>query len=416
MIVAMVALILLTSGASCQKEPTDPGPISRKRTNTPETTVSNDLLTTLPSGMEEPLVRVLLRSIKTEEGLEIIPEGDGWFGGPENQATRMQIKGGEVFKHENEMPRFKQGGLYINAPSPDAVIRINGKRYHGTMVLRYKDGGEGYELINRVGMEHYCAGSVGWEAVPGWESAALEAQAVAIRSYTLHSMLATRSAADSRGWDVDDTTRYLRYGGIGPDANGDDRETPRVREAVETTRGMVLSFQRQLLKTFFHATSGGHTNASGTAFGGGTIPPLAGTDMGEYAAGSSMHRWQRTKTVAEVIAAIKAPEAGLTTIDSIKIVNPNHGWGTRVAISAPGYEDTMLASDFRSRLGVGRDGLPSTNFTATISDGVVTFDGRGFGHGVGLDQWAAQGMAKAGMTSAEILRAMYPGAEIADLW
>lgn len=408
-------LVLFSLGASCQRDTEEPGPITKKRDTTPEKTVSNDLLTELPTEQAEPVVRVLLRSIVYDDPPELILSGEGWIGGTPDRKNDFKVTGDKPFNYPAIMPTYVQQGLSIHAPEPDRTFSLGGKNYRGSLLIRAGESGK-YEYINRVGMEDYCAGSVGWEAIPSWEPEALKAQAIAIRTYTLHALLATRSASNARGWDVDDTTRYLRYGGIGPDGQGNNRETPAVRDAVDSTAGMVITFQGRLLKAFFHSTSGGHTNASRRAFGGGTIPPLAGADMGSYGEGSTLHRWTRDKARSDVEAALASADKSVGTLKAITPVDPVHGWAKDLRITGSDTEIVMPAGAFRSMLGTGTQGLPSTNFTASFEGDRVIFNGRGFGHGVGLDQYASQGMAKAGMTHAQILAAMYPGTDKADLW
>jgi len=74
---------------------------------------------------------------------------------------------------------------------------------------------------------------------------------------------------------------------------------------------------------------------------------------------------------------------------------------------------TLSAADLRLALG-GR-GLSSPNFSVEEKGGVLLFSGRGHGHGVGLCQWGARGLALEGRTAEQILEHYYPGASIAEL-
>ncbi|MEZ5994029.1 MAG: SpoIID/LytB domain-containing protein [Planctomycetota bacterium] len=117
---------------------------------------------------------------------------------------------------------------------------VDGRIYRGK--LRLVATNTGWEAINVVDLEQYVAGVVGWEMIAGWPVEALKAQAIASRTYALFEM--EHSRGSGRNWDVDDTTRYQVYGGVGPAANPKQwRETANVRAAREGTAGEVLTFR-----------------------------------------------------------------------------------------------------------------------------------------------------------------------------
>jgi stage II sporulation protein D len=296
-------------------------------------------------------------------------------------------------------------------------MQIGARKYRGEIHVTMESGKA--EVINHVSMAEYVAGSLASEMPASWHMEALKAQAVAIRTYTLFTLLASKNP--KRNWDVDDTTAYLRYAGFGGEKG--DLGKPyqdRVREAGNSTNGEVMLHKGSIFKAYFHSTSGGQTTSCSVAFGQPTIAPLAGSDLGNHGEKSSFHRWSRPRRTSEVMSALNTcipiGSPALGELRSIQPADPDDGgWPTKLTVTGSGGKVEVSATAFRRALGTGIDGLPSTNFTATASGQGVTFDGRGWGHGVGLDQWAASGMANSGHTYRAILRTMYPESEILRL-
>jgi stage II sporulation protein D len=86
----------------------------------------------------------------------------------------------------------------------------------------------------------------------------------------------------------------------------------------------------------------------------------------------------------------------------------------RVELTAGGKASVLAGADLRQRLGWSR--LPSLAFELSAKKGTFTFAGRGQGHGAGLCQWGAAGMARAGKTYQEILAHYYPKTELVKLY
>ncbi len=120
---------------------------------------------------------------------------------------------------------------------------------------------DGWQVINIVDdMEQYVAGVIGWEMMRSWPVEALAAQAVASRTYALFCIQERRNSGDQ--WDIDDTTRFQVYGGVGPTNSLNLwRESENVLKARELTSGKVLTYHGKGFKAFFRSTSGGITTS-----------------------------------------------------------------------------------------------------------------------------------------------------------
>ena len=112
-------------------------------------------------------------------------------------------------------------------------------------------------VVNRVPMEQYLYGVSGYEIGSGSHIEALKAQAVAARGYAINQL-----APGEPNYEVGDTSSYQVYHGY--DGNA------RVIQAVDATRGQVVSYNGKVCNTFFGASNGGQTELPGNAFGGGS--------------------------------------------------------------------------------------------------------------------------------------------------
>ena len=138
--------------------------------------------------------------------------------------------------------------------------RSTGASTTATLVLRSRGGG--VAVVNGLSLDTYLRGVVPSESPSHWPLAALEAQAVAARSY------AARGAAPSSWYDLVPTTADQVYGGV-------RAETPRSDHAVYATLGQVLAWDGQVARTYYSSSSGGRTEAVQDAWpGAAPIPYL----------------------------------------------------------------------------------------------------------------------------------------------
>ena len=172
-------------------------------------------------------------------------------------------------------------GLALPSPvalgCPSAPILWNGSGYHGTLVVR--SDGHSLAVVNGVDLEDYLLGVVGSEMPSRWSLDALEAQAVAARSYALATL------RPSTFYDLFADTRSQMY-------EGTAGESANVALAVQRTSGRVLTYQGRIAETFFFSSSGGRTaNVRDVWPGDGAIPYLRSVDD-PYDVASPHHLWR----------------------------------------------------------------------------------------------------------------------------
>jgi stage II sporulation protein D len=257
---------------------------------------------------------------------------------------------------------------------------------------------EGSRKVEDLRLEDYVAGVVAGEMPASFPAEALRAQAVAARSYALTRKLEAQRTG--KPWDIGAGVLAQVYQG---------QRSQAARAAADATLGEVLVLGMEPVEAYFHAVCGGKTE-SGAAALGRDLPYLTPVECG-YCDDAPGARWTREFSAAELgrAAGLGGPADGVQVV-----ARTATGRAERVAISRGDRVASLAAVDLRQRLGFSR--LPSLAFEVEPSAGGFAFRGRGQGHGAGMCQHGAAGMARAGKTYREILAHYYPGTEVVKMY
>ncbi len=318
---------------------------------------------------------------------------------------------------------WKTDGLVLRASGRGDAIRWKGARYRGELHIVPADSGA--VVLNLLGVDDYLRGVVPLElsrtlGMP--ELAAYQAQAIAARTFTL-----TRTRdQQAPGWDMRAGVLDQVYGGM-------DVETSIADLAVSSTSGMVLEYEGRMILAPYHSTCGGSTAAAEEVWRMSAQPWLRRVSdrvpgsTRSYCDVSPRFRWTRTIETAELqklvdgnlgrYAAVPRGGAGAVRAVQIDGVTPSgRVAGVLVATDRGRYH--VRGNDVRFVLRDTRgEILPSTYFSmhalpARGRGPIVTIEGSGAGHGIGMCQWGAIGRARAGQDYRTILRTYYPGTTI----
>jgi stage II sporulation protein D len=325
--------------------------------------------------------------------------------------------------------------IYADAPAsawvagPLSLETDNGevawgpKPYRGVLTLVPTDSA--ILVVNRVDVEEYLRGVLPLEigARQTSDHAAVEAQAVAARSFTYTRML----AGGTREFDLTATESDQVYGGVAAETFWGDL-------AVAATAGWVLSFRGQVVTAPYHSACGGSTALPSETWRGGQDGYLRSVSDTSPRTGrpwcdlSPRAQWERRIAAGDLAGSIERFARNYTTVPAgasgsirdARIEGRTANGRARTLVIATGAGDvTVRANDIRYVLrAVGGELLPSTAISVTTErgpSGVLTalvVRGRGNGHGVGLCQWGAIARARAGDDFRAILKAYYPGADL----
>lgn len=255
--------------------------------------------------------------------------------------------------------------------------------------------------VDNINLEEYLIGVVAAEMPASFDMEALKAQAVASRSYALFK----KERSKNKNYDVTADTRTQAY--IGIDAmkkkwgNSYQKYYDKVSKAVNDTKGEVAIYNGKVAETLFSSMSGGSTQDAVDVWGN-NISYLIAVDS-KYD-NENIKGFKSTKKISK---SDLIKNLGLTCsnlkIDYIKRNESNYV--TKISIC----NKEFTGEGIRCKLG-----LKSSMFDISIDDN-VTITTYGYGHGVGMSQYGAQGYAEHGYTYIDILKHYYRNIEIKNI-
>jgi stage II sporulation protein D len=262
-------------------------------------------------------------------------------------------------------------------------------------------------VVEQMNMEEYIAGVVAGEMDPQWPLAALSAQAILARTFTLQKIAETGGVPHRNAHASTDIEEFQAYSA--EDIND------QVREAVRITRGIVAYYNNQFIRAWFSAYAGPKTALADEGLAFKNNPPYIEVvdNPGQEIIPPEEGEWSASFTLEQVRNAV-----GETTgkdpgpVQEVKVAK--YGPSGRAAsflvnkqkISGPGL-----------RLGLGSTEMRST-FVKEINiyEGMLHMSGTGYGHGVGMCQWGARALAEKGSSPEEIVNYFYRDISIVSLW
>ncbi|MDR2534852.1 MAG: SpoIID/LytB domain-containing protein [Treponema sp.] len=357
------------------------------------------------------------------------------FSGDESEQLWVEMRNGKILIQDQRERNLVMAdkSVSLEYPDPSHTTILSGftaedRAYRGSLEFRINQGS--ITIINSLNIEEYLYGVIPAEMPASWHSEALKAQAIAARSYTL----AYLGQYKEKGFDLYGSVLSAAYRGV-------TGEAPRTTAAVDGTRGMYLKAGGKPLRAYYSANHGGYSEDTVSVWGAYTYnqavpdklvsPRLSWLPLNDlarwirekpktYSSVANLHssqayRWEKWVSAEE----IHSRNAGYGRIGEILQIT-SRGRGVSGRINEIEIKGTLgairIKGDLiRSRLG----GLRSNLFTirSKIGDNgkpeYFIFQGAGWGHGVGLDQSGAAGMAHAGFTASQILGHYYPLAELA---
>lgn len=249
-----------------------------------------------------------------------------------------------------------------------------------------------------VPLEEYVAGVVAAEMPASFEKEALKAQAVAARTFILTQTL--------KGMDVTDTVddQVFKDEEDQKEMWGADFETnkAKIEEAAQETEGEVLIYDGEPITAAFFSSGNGQTENAEEYWQSAEPYLISVASPWDAAAPNFEQEVVLTKQEVEEKLGVSLPGSGVVGAVIKKTTGGRIG---SIAIDGK----TFTGREIRETLG-----LPSADFQMTVSDADVVITTKGYGHGVGMSQYGANGMAKEGKDYQDIIAHYYPGTVIND--
>ncbi|MBD2845868.1 stage II sporulation protein D [Paenibacillus sp. IB182496] len=262
--------------------------------------------------------------------------------------------------------------------------------------------------IERLPLELYVRGVLAGEMPAEFELEALKAQAIAARTYAIRYLRAHGAGAEAGGSDITDTVQHQVYVPLAElaDAWPADKSAAYLRklsQAVRETRGIIATYEGEPIEASFFSTSAGRTE-NAEDYWSAAIPYLRSVASPWDAAIAP-----RADAELELSAGELADKLGIRKKDLAKLRIAAHTAGGAVARVEAG-DHTWSGREIRELLG-----LDSSHFTWRSSGQRWSIVTRGYGHGVGMSQWGANGMAREGYMAEQILAHYYTGIRLETL-
>jgi len=312
------------------------------------------------------------------------------------------------------------------AGSAESIV-VGDMAYPGVVQLRPKAGAKPvFDVVIDMPVETYLPGVLEKELFKDWPRQTFEAQAVASRTYALFER--DRARREIKSHDVESTDADQVFGGAA-------RNT-RAIEAVRATRGQVMSSNGQLIRAYFSSQCGGRQASAESAWPRkddrpfNHVGPLQAKKREHWCQTSPLYRWEVVRTDDDVSRRLRtygkvtnAPFASLTRLRAVEVVSRNDADRPERyrLIDASGTSFEISPEELRMGCNYAAPDLPPITRETRVNSGdleitvwakQVRIRGRGYGHGVGMCQYCARGMAEARMDWPTMLKTFYPGVTI----
>lgn len=281
-------------------------------------------------------------------------------------------------------------GYVVVPTNTDGLIGLNGRLYRGRLWIHAGQQRSGtLTVINLVDLEDYLLSVVPSEMPSNWPIEALEAQAIAARSYALANL----GKHNKDGYDVKATIEDQVYSGIAAEAQS-------TNQAVAQTAAVVVKQQGKVIPAFFHSGGGGYTDFAENVWGK-SLPFLQAVP--DYDDASPRFAWFEHRTAQDLENTLRKDNKDIGQLLGILPISKTSSKRIGHVLVEGSERCKVLSSEDVRRI----FRLPSTNFNVLPQGDSYVFAGRGWGHGLGLSQWGARSLAQHGYNAAQILTYYY---------
>lgn len=244
-------------------------------------------------------------------------------------------------------------------------------------------------------LEEYIIGVVGYEMPASFNIEALKSQAVIARTYALKSLSINKTLTDdytTQGYKSNVELQSLWQGNYQHYYN-------KIRDAVLSTKGEYLTYNGDYIDAVYHSTSNGKTESSSNVWG--TYYPYLVSVDSSYDIVNPSFKKETFLSYQDITNKLNIPVDYNTNIEVASYTISNRAETIKIG------ENLIKGVDFRNKLG-----LRSTDIEIIKDENGIVFITKGYGHGVGLSQYGANGFANNGYTYKDILRHYYTGVMI----
>ena len=308
---------------------------------------------------------------------------------------KIKIENDKVFLNNNPMD-FPIKIFSIK----DKLIKINNKNFLGTIkIIPYENG---FDVINLIPLETYLMSVVMSEVPLSFNIEAIKAQAIVARTYALLFM---DKYTKIRDYDVDNTTRFQVYKGYSSFIQY--QYIKKLEQAIKETNGLIIAYNDKPILAYFHSNSGGKLNSGLEYFGKHSDLPYLVSKDDPYSLNYPGSKWEYKIKIDDFKKAFNITSD--LTFDSI--IYNSEGFVDKIQ-TQNGF---LYPKNIRKNINQVK--IKSEKFKIFFNqDGkYLLLSGIGYGHGVGMSQWGAHGMAEKGFNYRQIIDFYYPDTRIKNI-
>lgn len=283
------------------------------------------------------------------------------------------------------------------------------KKYNIVKVLHTKNNN-----VEEMKLDEYLYGVVSAEMPASFEKEALKAQSIVARTYTIYKIIhngGKHGEADicddsscCQAW-ISKQDRLSKWQELERESNWN-----KIMQAVNETKGKIITYKGEPINAFFHSNSGGSTEAPINVWGGSGYPYLQTVETsGEdsYTQYNSEVNLSKKELINKMKEKYQDFSINFEEENPIKILEYTEGKRVKtIKIGNKNLSGVEVRSIFT---------LKSANFNVEIKDDNIKFSVIGYGHGVGMSQTGADSLAKQGKNSDEIITHFYTGVDVTEL-
>jgi stage II sporulation protein D len=342
----------------------------------------------------------------------------------------ISVKKGNLYA---DSKKLKGNRVSIVASDSKKPVTVNRRKYRGALTAVLNDNRKNLTVINSLSLDHYLYGVVAKEVMPLWPDEAIKAQAVAARSFAMYHM----AHPQDKYYDIKANDMGQVYGGI-------EAEHANTSKFVDATRGIIATYDGEPIQAFFHSSSGGYTESASEVWGK-DIPYLRAVQ--DYDQDAPNYSWTKTMTKVQLerllsqagyqvgslqgirVSALKKPpmkwspdrgtsgrvkkivfrgSKGSVTLTGNKLRNllglNSTLFDVYIGVEEPDEIDVPITNSYGYQVGdkkieisknkkKRKNAVGDLHLFSDVKGEKVFFLGGGWGHGVGLSQWGARGMA-----------------------
>jgi stage II sporulation protein D len=341
------------------------------------------------SFIDQSNIRILIK--QTTNRISVSSNARMKISNSKTGAVLYDGKGKEMFFQPEQINEI------ILIESWESPLSVDKELYRGSIELHNILGK--INVINVLKIYEYLYGVVPCEIVSTWEMEALKAQAVAARTYTYHNLTGKQHSV----YDLDATTNFQVYKGIAV-----EKET--TSRAVDETSGKIAVYNGKPVIAFFHSTCGGRTIDDKYVWNGDGQDYLKSVSC-SFCKESPYYNWEEKITLYEIRESLKNKYGAVGGITGVSFQRKD----TRVVSAVIRHKNGIIKlSGNELRMLFPEKKIKSMYFTAKQTKDGLLLNGHGWGHGVGMCQWGAKGMAGKGANYKEILKYYYKGISIVE--